>query len=56
MALVLQGVKISVAPTLLIEDMSHVWHDTNTFDYFELCHFFKILSVSTCQVFVSVLH
>jgi hypothetical protein len=23
--------------------------DTDTYDYIELCHFFKLLSVSTCQ-------
>jgi len=40
---------IFVAPTLLIEDVSGVRHDTDKFDYIELYNVFYLLLELTCR-------
>jgi len=58
----LKKTKTSVTPTLLIEGVFGVQHDTDICDYIQLCHFLKLLPMSPCQcqvfmsnVFVSML-
>jgi len=38
-----------VAPTLLIERVSSIQHNTDMCDYIQSCHFLKSLPVLTCQ-------